>query len=170
SDYESWPPTYLDDRFQPSDGYHVVPPPYIGTFMPPKPDLIFNTTPTAVETDHPAFTVSDSEDESKTKAPQIVPSFVQSSEKVKSPRHYVQHAKTTILATTPKLASPKPASSGKRRNRKSCFGNPQHALKDNGVIDSGYSRHMTGNMSYLSDFVELNGRYVAFGGNPKGGK
>nr|GFA22434.1 ribonuclease H-like domain-containing protein [Tanacetum cinerariifolium] len=50
------------------------------------------------------------------------------------------------------------------------WGNPQHALKDNGVIDSGCLRHMTGNMSYLSDFKEINGRYVAFGGNPKGGK
>nr|GFA75430.1 ribonuclease H-like domain-containing protein [Tanacetum cinerariifolium] len=29
---------------------------------------------------------------------------------------------------------------------------------------------MTGNMSYLSDFQELNGGYVAFGSNPKGGK
>nr|GEW24962.1 hypothetical protein [Tanacetum cinerariifolium] len=48
--------------------------------------------------------------------------------------------------------------------------NPQHALKDKGVIDSGCSRHMTGNMSYLFDFEEINGRYVAFGGNPKGGK
>nr|GEU87867.1 retrovirus-related Pol polyprotein from transposon TNT 1-94 [Tanacetum cinerariifolium] len=38
-----------------------------------------------------------------------------------------------------------------------------------GVIDSGCSRHITGNMSYLSDFEELNGGYVAFGGNPKGG-
>nr|GEX77461.1 uncharacterized mitochondrial protein AtMg00810-like [Tanacetum cinerariifolium] len=49
-------------------------------------------------------------------------------------------------------------------------GNPQHGLKDKGVIDSGCLRHMTGNMSYLSDFEELNGGYVAFGGNPKGGK
>nr|GEV33484.1 hypothetical protein [Tanacetum cinerariifolium] len=49
-------------------------------------------------------------------------------------------------------------------------GNPQQALKDKGFIDSGCSRHMTGNMSYLSDFKELNGGYVAFGGNPKGGK
>nr|GEY63012.1 hypothetical protein [Tanacetum cinerariifolium] len=49
-------------------------------------------------------------------------------------------------------------------------GNPQHALKDKGVIDSGCSRHMTRNMSYLSNFEELNGGYVAFGGNPKGGK
>nr|GEZ64216.1 hypothetical protein [Tanacetum cinerariifolium] len=39
-----------------------------------------------------------------------------------------------------------------------------------GVVDNGCLRHMTGNMSYLSDFQELNGGYVAFGGNPKGGK
>nr|GEW47250.1 putative ribonuclease H-like domain-containing protein [Tanacetum cinerariifolium] len=50
------------------------------------------------------------------------------------------------------------------------WGNPQHALKDKGVIDSRCLRHMTGNMSYLSDFEELNGGYVAFGDNPKGGK
>nr|GFB68325.1 ribonuclease H-like domain-containing protein [Tanacetum cinerariifolium] len=49
-------------------------------------------------------------------------------------------------------------------------GNPQQALKDKGVIDSGCSRHMIRNMSYLYDFEELNGGYVAFGGNPKGGK
>ncbi|GKD27879.1 hypothetical protein Tco_1234093, partial [Tanacetum coccineum] len=41
---------------------------------------------------------------------------------------------------------------------------------DLGVIDSGCSRHMTGNMSYLTDYKEINGGYVAFGGNPKGGK
>nr|GEZ29802.1 hypothetical protein [Tanacetum cinerariifolium] len=34
-------------------------------------------------------------------------------------------------------------------------GNPQHDLKDKGVIDSECSRHMTGNMSYLSDFKEI---------------
>nr|GEX68336.1 reverse transcriptase domain-containing protein [Tanacetum cinerariifolium] len=49
-------------------------------------------------------------------------------------------------------------------------GNPQHTLQDKGVIDSGGLRHIPGNMSYLFDFEELNGGYVAFGGNPKGGK
>nr|GFA04998.1 hypothetical protein [Tanacetum cinerariifolium] len=39
SDCESWPPSSLYDRFQPSGGYHADPPPYTGTFMPPKPDL-----------------------------------------------------------------------------------------------------------------------------------
>nr|GEY31589.1 putative ribonuclease H-like domain-containing protein [Tanacetum cinerariifolium] len=50
------------------------------------------------------------------------------------------------------------------------WGNPQYALKDKRVIDSGCSRNMTGNMSYLFEFDELNGGYVSFGGNPKGGK
>ncbi|GJX45860.1 putative ribonuclease H-like domain-containing protein [Tanacetum coccineum] len=49
-------------------------------------------------------------------------------------------------------------------------GNPQIDLQDQGVIDSGCSRHMTGNMSYLTDYEEIDGGYVAFGGNPKGGK
>ncbi|GJV61736.1 ribonuclease H-like domain-containing protein [Tanacetum coccineum] len=30
-------------------------------------------------------------------------------------------------------------------------------------------RHMTGNISYLTDYEEIDGGYVAFGGNPKGG-
>nr|GFA01589.1 hypothetical protein [Tanacetum cinerariifolium] len=85
----------LKMRFQPSDGYHDVPPSYTGTFMPLKPDLVFYNAPNGVETDHLAFTVklsptkpdqalslsirpsapiiedwvSDSEDESETKAP-----------------------------------------------------------------------------------------------------
>ncbi|GKC43594.1 retrovirus-related pol polyprotein from transposon TNT 1-94, partial [Tanacetum coccineum] len=49
-------------------------------------------------------------------------------------------------------------------------GNPQMDLQDQEVIDSGCSRHMTGNMSYLTDFEEIDGGYVSFGGNPKGGK
>ncbi|GJW44285.1 putative ribonuclease H-like domain-containing protein [Tanacetum coccineum] len=43
-------------------------------------------------------------------------------------------------------------------------------LQDQGVIDSGCLRNMTGNMSYLTDYEEIDGGYVAFGGNPKGGK
>nr|GEY66010.1 putative ribonuclease H-like domain-containing protein [Tanacetum cinerariifolium] len=50
------------------------------------------------------------------------------------------------------------------------YGNPQQALKDKGVIDSGCSRHMTKNISFLLEFEEINGGYVAFRGYPKGGK
>nr|GEV72680.1 ribonuclease H-like domain-containing protein [Tanacetum cinerariifolium] len=49
-------------------------------------------------------------------------------------------------------------------------GNPQEHLQDKEVIDSGCSRHITGNMSFLTYYKEIDGGYVAFGGNPKGGK
>nr|GEW40953.1 ribonuclease H-like domain-containing protein [Tanacetum cinerariifolium] len=48
-------------------------------------------------------------------------------------------------------------------------GNPQQDLHEKGVTDSGCSRHMIENM-YLTDYEEIDGGYVAFGGNPKGGK
>ncbi|GJX75703.1 ribonuclease H-like domain-containing protein [Tanacetum coccineum] len=51
-----------------------------------------------------------------------------------------------------------------------CWGNPQQYLKDKGVIDSGCSRHMTGNRSYLTDYKEINEGFVAYGGNSRGGK
>ncbi|GJU02676.1 hypothetical protein Tco_1113014 [Tanacetum coccineum] len=51
-----------------------------------------------------------------------------------------------------------------------CWGNPQQDLKNKGVIDSGCSRHMTGNRSYLTDYEEIDGGFIAFGGNSKGGK
>nr|GEW05934.1 putative ribonuclease H-like domain-containing protein [Tanacetum cinerariifolium] len=213
------------------------------TFMPPKPDLVFHTTPAAVETEHLAFNVQlsptkpeqDLSHTTRLSAP-IIEDWVSDSEPLK----------TTISAATPTPTSPKSTSSGKRRKRKACFvcksvdhlisdctfhakqmtkpiqrnqgnkgyhthyaplidskpnqhlvptavltqskpvltiavrpvnaarpnisGNPQQALKDKGVIDSGCSRHMKRNMSYLSDFEELNGGYVAFGGNPKDSK
>ncbi|GJU99512.1 ribonuclease H-like domain-containing protein [Tanacetum coccineum] len=49
------------------------------------------------------------------------------------------------------------------------YGNPQYALQDQGIFDSGCSRHMTGNKFYLSDYQDIDGGFVAFGGSPKGG-
>nr|GEW41440.1 hypothetical protein [Tanacetum cinerariifolium] len=60
----------------------------------------------------------------------------------------------------------------KSKPRKPSFakGNLQLELQEKEVIDSGCSRYMTGNMSYLSEYEEIDGEYVAFGGDPKGGK
>nr|GEW43027.1 hypothetical protein [Tanacetum cinerariifolium] len=43
-------------------------------------------------------------------------------------------------------------------------GNPQFTLHDQGIIDSGCFRHMTGNKSFLTEYEEINDGYVAFGG------
>nr|GEW27294.1 hypothetical protein [Tanacetum cinerariifolium] len=283
---ESLPTSPIYNRYQLGDGYHVVPPPYTGTFMPPKPDLVFHNAPNVNETDHNAFNVelsctkpdkdlshthrpstlitedwvSDSEDDYEAEIPQNAPSFIQPTKQVKTHGPSVKLDETSIPAANPKTAIPKSKTNENSKNRKACFvckslthlikdlltksklvpitaarpvtdavpkphvtrprpaktvvtkshspprrhincgsspkastfppkvtvakapmvnavkgvqgnwGNPQHALKDKGVIDNGYSRHMTENMSYLSDFKELNGGYVAFGGNLKGGK
>nr|GEY72121.1 putative ribonuclease H-like domain-containing protein [Tanacetum cinerariifolium] len=94
--------------------------------------------------------------------------------KVTQPRHakpFVTKSKSPIRRHLTCSPSPLTSNSPHRvTSVQALVGNPQHALKDKGVIDSGCSRHITGNMSYLSDFNELNGGYVAFGGNPKGGK
>nr|GEV57076.1 hypothetical protein [Tanacetum cinerariifolium] len=194
---ESWPPSSLYDRSQPSDGPTKL-----------AQDLSHTNRPIAPIIED---RVSDSEDESETKALQIILSFVQSTEQVQTPRPSIHHVETSILIATPKPASPKTTIttdvpkfkvSRPRHSKpivtkinlptrrhithspflksnnlplrvtavKAPMGCPQYALKDKGVINSGCSRHMTGNMSYLSEFEEFNGGYVSFGGNPKGGK
>nr|GEY33133.1 putative ribonuclease H-like domain-containing protein [Tanacetum cinerariifolium] len=96
----------LTMRYHSRDGYHVVPPPYTGTFMPPKPDLVFNDAPNVNETVHTSFNVelsptkfdkdlshthrpsapiikdwvSNSEDDSKAEIQHNAPSFVQPNE------------------------------------------------------------------------------------------
>nr|GEX47256.1 hypothetical protein [Tanacetum cinerariifolium] len=44
-------------KYQSGEGYHAVPPPYTGTFMPPKPDLVFHDAPNVNDTVHTAFNV-----------------------------------------------------------------------------------------------------------------
>nr|GEX01304.1 putative ribonuclease H-like domain-containing protein [Tanacetum cinerariifolium] len=199
---ESLPASPIYDRYQSGNGYHVVPPPYTGTFMPPKPDLVFH--------DAPNDWVSGSEDDYDAEITQNAPSFVQPNEQERLivltkfklvPITVARPVTTAVLkthVTKPRQAKTvvtKPYSPPRRNiNRspspkastfppkvttveapmvnavKGNWGNPQHALPDKGVIDSGCSRHMTRNMSYLSDYEELNGGYVAFGSNSKGAK
>nr|GEU84290.1 hypothetical protein [Tanacetum cinerariifolium] len=227
-------------RYQSGEGYHVVPPPYTGTFMPPKPDLVFHDTPTVNETVPTAFNVKLSPTKpdkylshsNRPYAPSLKAGSLTQKMNLKTSEH-------PILAANLKKDIPKSRGHENSRNRKACFvlltrsklfplttarpvttavsynnvtrprlaktigtkthsplrriinhrpspqasnfplkvttikashGNPQHTLKDKRVIESGCSRHMTGNMSYLSDFEEINGGYVTFGGNSKGGK
>ncbi|GJT02274.1 putative ribonuclease H-like domain-containing protein [Tanacetum coccineum] len=49
-------------------------------------------------------------------------------------------------------------------------GDPQVDLKDTRIFDSGCSRHMTGNKSYLLDYQDYDGGFVAFAGSSKGGR
>ncbi|GJU34422.1 ribonuclease H-like domain-containing protein [Tanacetum coccineum] len=75
----------------------------------------------------------------------------------------------TVKGTRVNTAKPKAVLSAVKGNK----GNAVKALaylRDKGVIDSGLSRHMTGNRPYLTDYEEIDRGFVAFGGNSKGGK
>nr|GEU38623.1 putative ribonuclease H-like domain-containing protein [Tanacetum cinerariifolium] len=117
----SVPTSPVHDRYKSSEGYHAVPPSFTGTFMPPKPDLVFHDAPTVSETVPIVFNVEpsttkptkdisqsnrpsspiiedwvcDSEDESEGEPmpTQKEPSFVQTSEHVKTPRTSVKSIK-----------------------------------------------------------------------------
>nr|GEW54335.1 ribonuclease H-like domain-containing protein [Tanacetum cinerariifolium] len=56
------------------------------------------------------------------------------------------------------------------RENKGKAGHSHKQIKDQGYFNSGCSRHMTGNISYLTNFKEFDEGYVAFGGGSKGGK
>nr|GEW26170.1 reverse transcriptase domain-containing protein [Tanacetum cinerariifolium] len=144
---ESLPPSLIYDRYHSGDGYHVVPPLYTGTFMPPKPNLVFHNAPNVNETVHTTFNVelsptkpendlshthrpsshiiedwvSDSEDDSEAEIPQNALSFVYPIEQVKTPRPSVKTIETSIPTANTKTAIPKPTSNGNHKNRKACF-------------------------------------------------
>ncbi|GKE95288.1 hypothetical protein Tco_1580143, partial [Tanacetum coccineum] len=42
---------------------------------------------------------------------------------------------------------------------------PYRALQNKGIVDSGCSKHMTGNKAYLAEYQDFNGGHVAFGGS-----
>nr|GFA91256.1 hypothetical protein [Tanacetum cinerariifolium] len=57
---DSMPKSPENDRYKTGEGYHVVPPPYTRTFMPPKPILVFNNAPNASQTVANVVTVESS--------------------------------------------------------------------------------------------------------------
>ncbi|GJU63779.1 hypothetical protein Tco_1245614, partial [Tanacetum coccineum] len=80
----------------------------------------------------------------------------------------VNTAKGNFYTTGPKAVNTARPNSAVVNAVRENQGHPQK--EDQGYVDSGCSRHMIGNMSYLSDFKEFDGRYVTFGGGAKGGK
>nr|GEY17125.1 ribonuclease H-like domain, reverse transcriptase, RNA-dependent DNA polymerase [Tanacetum cinerariifolium] len=134
----------VNDRYKAGEGYHAVPPPYTGNFMPPRPDLSFvrrNFIPTAVITNSGKVPVNTA----KQSSPRAATST--------STARYINTA-----ATRPTVNGAKPSSNG----------NPKYTLKDQGIFDSGCSRHMTANKSFLTDYQEIDRGFVTFGGSPKG--
>nr|GEX84588.1 hypothetical protein [Tanacetum cinerariifolium] len=178
SNCDSWPPSNLYDRVVPSGGYHAVPPPVTGTFMPPKPDLVFHTPPFD-ENEHLAFNVqlsptkpaqdlssrpsapiiedwvSDSEEDDMPQISKDVPSFAQSFEPVKSPRHSGQLFQAPILVAPPVPLRSNPHSKGSRRTKKACLvcKSEDHLIKDYSLLPIPFWAEVINTACYVQNRV-----------------
>nr|GFA56622.1 putative ribonuclease H-like domain-containing protein [Tanacetum cinerariifolium] len=133
SDSDSWPPSNLYNRFVPSGGYHVVPPPVIGTFMPPKPGLVFHT-PYSDENEHLAFNVQLSltkpeQDLSSRPSEPIIKDWVFDSKEDDMPQ-VSKEAHIPVAPSVPLRSNLH--SKGSRRTKKACFicKSVDHLIKD----------------------------------------
>ncbi|GJV88552.1 putative ribonuclease H-like domain-containing protein [Tanacetum coccineum] len=249
----------VNDRFKKVDGYHAVPPPYTGNYMPSRPDLSFagldeyvfqsavrKTTTSVPETEtsisktskdivekpkivRPSAPIieewdTDSDNDSvfRPKSNQTKPKFTKinfvksvatklgqvpvNAVKQSSPR-----VATSISTARPvNIVAPKPKVNDALptlllflmhnhmllREMGKMLLSPQHAgfrdqqemlltitPKDSGSYMlkrfdyadlqgrlNGCTGHMTRNRSFLTDYQEIDGGFVAFGGSPKGGR
>nr|GFA54999.1 hypothetical protein [Tanacetum cinerariifolium] len=107
SNSDSWPPSNLYDRFVPSAGYYVVPPPITGTFMLPKPDLVFHTPPSN-ENEHLAFNV------------QLSPTKPEQDLSSRPSAPIIEDWAPIPVSPSVRLRS-NPHSKGSRKTKKACF-------------------------------------------------
>ncbi|GJZ57463.1 ribonuclease H-like domain-containing protein [Tanacetum coccineum] len=83
-------------------------------------------------------------------------------------RRFVHTAKRHYYTKRPRAGNTARSYTGPVNVVREKGGKPQQ--DDTGFVDSGCSRHMTGNIAYLSDFKEFDGGYVTFGGGAHGGR
>nr|GEU79922.1 putative ribonuclease H-like domain-containing protein [Tanacetum cinerariifolium] len=154
-----------NDRYKTGEGYHVVPPPYTGAFLPPKPNLfllmiLMLKVPSFVPTsEHP-----------KT-----------SRESVKKVEHHKQDAnlrtnnqKSRVLTRSRlvSLNAARPVPTAVTQSTVKSTWPIKHVV--NNPHSSGHKVTAEKASAYWvwkpKYFEEIDGGYVAFGGNPKGGK
>nr|GEZ05609.1 ribonuclease H-like domain-containing protein [Tanacetum cinerariifolium] len=177
--------------------YNDVPPPYTGRFSPPRIDLSHTGLPEFAEPSVKSYGVTPIEvvtQASSVKLSALVKKtlarckYHQRERMVNGTNHLrVNHNATTVPKAMLTRTGLKHVNSVRPVNYKRNFFNKINTSKEkvntarpNSVVlnvvrieDQGYfnsecSRHMTRNISYLTDFKEFDGGYVAFGGGAKG--
>ncbi|GJY05022.1 putative ribonuclease H-like domain-containing protein [Tanacetum coccineum] len=151
------------DKCKTGLGYNAIPPPYTGNFMPLKSDLVYPSLDDFVDVNEsivekPTVETNEPETARKENGAPIIKDWESDSDEENVPK-----VKTVEMFNKPSFAKINFVKSTEQ-------GNPHQDLKDKRVIDSGCSRYMTGNRSYLTDYEEINRGFIAFGGNSKGGK
>ncbi|GKB53612.1 putative ribonuclease H-like domain-containing protein [Tanacetum coccineum] len=148
------------DKCKAGLGYNAVPPPYIGNFMPPK---------------HYLSGLEEFVNEPIVNEPTIKKSVVETSEaKACADKPKVVRKNNGALIIKDWVSDSKeediPQAKKEKKTIKSSFAKIKFVKSKEQVKSPRKTTIKQGNMSYLTDFEEIDGGYVAFGGNPKGGK
>nr|GEU43254.1 hypothetical protein [Tanacetum cinerariifolium] len=176
--------TSVNDRYV--DGMHAVPPPITGNYIPSGPDVeidYFKFTygpkqTSADESDSKPNEYASCESDSSVETTTSMPAPVENAPKIVCEPKVSSDApivdeemlkKQEPLFTVLKLRSRIKMVTLERvwvmlsLEKHALFvDDPHRALKDKGIVDSGCSRHMTGNKAHLADYQEVKGGFVAF--------
>nr|GEX36416.1 hypothetical protein [Tanacetum cinerariifolium] len=139
-------------------GYNVVPPPTAQLFLSPKKDLSWIGLPecaddTVTDYSRPSPTVESISEDDQKKFPTASRKFLTSSTK----------GITADMGLKGKAVKPSACWFWRPSHHLSNKGQFLEKINDKGYWDSGCSRHMTCNISYLSDYEPYDGGYVSFG-------
>ncbi|GKA78455.1 putative ribonuclease H-like domain-containing protein [Tanacetum coccineum] len=178
----------VNDRFKIVKGFYAVPPPYTGNYMPSRPDLSFTglddfVYKTKIMVEKPVLNNKERvtgqreirlvwnnaqrvNHQNKFTRPHPKRNFVPTIVVTNSGQVPVNTTKQSSPRAATSISTARPVNTAAPKSK----GNPQYTLQDQGIFDSGYSRHMTGNKSFLTDYQEVDGGFVAFARSPKGGK
>ncbi|GJV53049.1 ribonuclease H-like domain-containing protein [Tanacetum coccineum] len=151
SDIEDSP---VNDRYV--EGMHAVPPLMIGIYIPSGLD---------VEIDESHFTYGPKQ--SKPSESDARSSDFNSCESNSSKETLTSMPEPVVnepkVVSQPKVWSDAPIIEEYKSDSDDEHDVPHKALENKGIVDSGCSRHMTGNKAYLAKYQDYNGGLVAFG-------
>ncbi|GJZ87445.1 ribonuclease H-like domain-containing protein [Tanacetum coccineum] len=181
-----------------SNWYNAVPPPYTENFMPPKHDLVYPSLDDFVEVNKSVSeSVVEKPTEPKTARKEnralIIKDWMSETKEEDVPKiktvemfNKPSQIQSLILLEQKAVLSAVKGNKGNVVKASACkVWRPKHKVLDHvsrnnsasmsfkrfDYVDAqGRSKHMTGNKSYLTDYKEIDGGFVSFGGNSKGGK
>nr|GEW20138.1 putative ribonuclease H-like domain-containing protein [Tanacetum cinerariifolium] len=156
-------------------GYSVVHPPPAQVYSPPKKDMSLTgllkfKDDTIIDYSRPSPAIESNLDDAQNRNPSVTE--IEASPSTISPKPFIMFVKENDSPTKSKTdkveIAKKPPVKYVEQYRKptkkpNVIGSSQNNIDDKGYWDSGCSRHMTGNISYLSDYEPFDGGYVSFG-------
>ncbi|GJS46994.1 putative ribonuclease H-like domain-containing protein [Tanacetum coccineum] len=150
------------DKYKTCLGYNAIPSPYTGNFLPPKHDLSFSgieefvNKPIVSEPTVKKPVVETSE----AKASADKPKVVRKNNGALIIKDWVSDSEEEDI----------PQAKKEKKTVKPSFAKIEFVKSKEQVKSPRKTTVKQGNMSYVTDFKETDEGYVAFGGNPKGGK